>query len=111
MKTTTSRISQAIDAIKLSLDDTREPCQSAAIAPAQALDQLAQEIEALQKKKAMLLAEIEELEKRKAALSDKTTEKSVKKTVRKPAAKPENKNPPVDPQEAFSELKAAFEGF
>lgn len=111
MKTTTSRISQAIDAIKLSLDDSKEASHTAALTPVEALNQLAQEVESLQAKKAGLLAEIEELEKRKAALSGKTIKKSAKKPIQKPVAKLENKTPVVDPQEALSQLKAAFEGF
>ncbi len=115
MKTTTPRISQAIDALKLSLDDTEDAQSSQPLTPTETIAQLALEIKALQTKKAELLAEIQALETHKFELSGSVTAQPVKKTVKKapqnPVAEPTGKTLKVDPTEAMNKLKAAFDGF
>ncbi|MDO4936908.1 MAG: hypothetical protein Q4E62_03240 [Sutterellaceae bacterium] len=115
MKTSTSRISQAIDALKLSLDDTEDAQSSRPLTPTETISQLAREIKALQTKKAELLAEIQALEAHKFELSGSVTAQPLKKTVKKapqkPVAQSGDKTLKVDPTEAMNKLKAAFDGF
>lgn len=111
MKTTTSRISQAIDQLKLSLDDQDAAAQPNVESPGEKFSRLNAEIAALEEKKAKLLAEIAELEKQKAAAIKpvvKTTAKPAAKPTRKPALNLQNDASPV---EAMEKLKAAFDGF
>lgn len=115
MKTTTPRISQAIDALKNSLDDTQESLGRQALTPQESLAQLAREIKELQAQKAALLEEIQALEAHKFELSGPVKKASIQKSARKRApnsqSKPVDKTPAVDPQEAMNKLAAAFEGF
>ncbi len=106
MKTTT-RIRQAIDAIKVSLDDNQEGIHTPR-SPSEILGELSSEIAALKAEKEALIAEIEHLRAQKAELLSPKAMSPKKKIVQKKQTKSETAEPP---HESLLKLKSAFDGF
>lgn len=111
---TTTRIRAAIDAIKVSLDDSNQielPLES----PADTLSKLTREIESLKAQKASLIREIQALKSEKETLSKSSPQNPVKTTSRnKKTVSPQKSKPlemPSDAAASMRKLMDAFEGF